>query len=325
MGLNVLCYDCDSIEDFTVSLWLWGEFSISIDWWSNLDRWQQNILVLITPLLVVVPLWLKLVNLLDKKRKSQVVDSESREVYIPRHFVIKFSQDEANQWLSLLVNFLSLLQQALYNLILWGAKVTARIRVFDFLWDQAWKIFRIVVLIPTASLGIFYVVLSSIHLDWNIFDLINFLFFSGEDLEFIVTVLSWQISSSDWMTSVSVLGSVISVLGWIVLIFGGMVVIVGIVCLSAILLMLIFGVFRVILLMCNGVISTPRNLEDLVDALLGSVSISTNPIGYSQTLVLQGTHLFNHTRIYDEPDTIRLIAEIINEFITSQHSVGSEN
>ena len=296
MGLDVLCYtNCDASEVFTLNLWNLGGFNHLFDWWSGLDAWLQNLLVLAAPLLVVVPLWLKLVNLLDEKRKSQVVDSASGGVYIPRNFVINFAQDEANQWLSILVNFLSLLQQALYSSILWLAKGIVKIRAFDLLWDSVWNIFRIGVLVPIAFLVISIAVLWSFDSSWKFYELSTFKDYIGNMFSEFGPDLR------------------------------RMVGIVGIVCLFAILLFLISGLFRVILLMCNGVIGLPRNLKDLVDALLGSVSISTNPIGYSQTLVLPGTHLFNHTRIYDEPDAIRLIAEKIDEFITSTHSAGGEN
>ena len=53
----------------------------------------------------------------------------------------------------------------------------------------------------------------------------------------------------------------------------------------------------------------------IVNSLFGTLSVSTVPSGVSITYMLDGNALFNHTRIYDDKQTIDYVGDLLAPYL----------
>jgi hypothetical protein len=88
---------------------------------------------------------------------------------------------------------------------------------------------------------------------------------------------------------------------------------IGLVVVATICSMLIVSAVRIGIFTAIGVIDQIRNQEGFLNAILGTVAISVVPRGESETLLLPGRAIFNHTKIYDDNRTIDRIASFMGK------------
>ena len=203
------------------------------------------------------------------------------------HFVITYTQDEAYQVLSLIVNMLSLVYQGLFAFMRALADFSARVKVLDLAWSACWLVF-----------GVFYLSsLVGVNL-WILLDAVTGVWIThGPWFEYISSILTFA-----WDMFFRIVTIIINQM-FVVVVYAGLA------CFSGTALLLAVGVTRLAVLSVVGLMDQFWSRDSIVNALVETISISTSPVGRATTLVLKGRSLFNHTKIYDEDATIKFVAE----------------
>jgi hypothetical protein len=75
--------------------------------------------------------------------------------------------------------------------------------------------------------------------------------------------------------------------------------------------MMIIGTARIMLFTLIGVMDTVRDRADFFNAALGGILVSMMPEGHAESVMVDGRTLFNHIRIYDDPNTQKEIVRFI--------------
>jgi hypothetical protein len=91
------------------------------------------------------------------------------------------------------------------------------------------------------------------------------------------------------------------------------IVAVGVIILAIMASMLFVGMIRIGIFSVIGVMDQIDSQDSLVNAALGTISISIVPDGPSETLLLSGRALFNQVKIYDDERTIARIAKYVHD------------
>jgi hypothetical protein len=199
--------------------------------------------------------------------------------------VIAFSQDEAFQALSIIINLLSFIHQAFFLFVFGVAWLSSRIKLVDWLTAALWLAF--VVLVMIAWLGtVGGILLSSVSKVWPALNIS-------------------AVESLDPSMGRDYLGPALNFSIGSLLILS---LIIGAIIIAISLSFTIIGTLRIVIFFAIGVLDQIRSQRDFLNAVLGSVSISTMPKGSARTLLLDGRALFNHIKIYQDPE---VVAEII--------------
>jgi len=207
--------------------------------------------------------------------------------------VIAHAQDEAFQALSFVVNLLSLAHHALLAAMVWVAWIFRKSRTLDVLFWTLAKGFSVVLILFLA-----------LHIGGGLIDgVVSSLFSVSKPpirsaLESLPEELRQFLSTLPQMMVVTFMLAVI---------------VVGTVIATAMLIVLITALTRIIIFSGIGVIDQILTRSEFLIAVLGTVSISMIPPGRSESLRLEGRTLFNHSRIYEDPQVVALIAEYISK------------
>ena len=213
-------------------------------------------------------------------------ESAEKDYASPHHssniHVISYSQDEVYQALSLVINVISIIHQMVFFSLVMLIRIMSVARVLDLSLRILLYVFFISFILIVGLFGVF-IFFDAISSDWSISSI------SPEFEEEIFSVISIVVTS-------------------IFLFLIGF----GALCVLVLTGMIVFGILRLCLFRVIGILDEVKKPVDVLSVLLGTMSISTVPIGGATTYILEGKSLFNHTKIYNHEDTIKYIARLIS-------------
>ena len=243
--------------------------------------WLQLPIVIVLfffPVFVVDRLWRIVQKLISQLPTDAVVQRYDLTIHT---LVLAYSQDEAFMALSVVINLLSLLHQIVFVFIAATAWLSSRSKIIDWLAELPWVIFFGGVLITMWGFAAAIVISFMVKVWPALNDAAEGLLSLGSSVERDYLWPSLEFS----MTS-----------------FFALVVIIGLIMGLASISMMIIGTARVALFTAIGVIDTVRNQSELFNAAVGGVLVSMIPEGHAESVMIDGRTLFNHTRIYDDPN-----------------------
>jgi hypothetical protein len=213
---------------------------------------------------------------------------DSKEPEDLRRLVIAYSQDEAFQALSTVINLFSLVHQAFFLGVLGIAWLSSRTKLIDWFAAALWLAFIVISLITWLGIA-GGILLAAISRVWPAVDITG--------LETLGSRIGREYL---WPTLDTSMG-----------IFVTLGVIIGAIVITLAMSFVIFGTLRIGVYYIIGVLDQLRSRRDFLNAVFGSVSISMMPKGLARTLMLDGRVLFNHVKIYDDPDAAQEIVGFI--------------
>lgn len=263
--------------------WLRGQGEMS------LSHAALAILLFFSPPVLIYIMW-QTVGVSRKKLKADTVFEQEKD---PRSFsrflVICYSQDEAFQALSVVINLIGLVHQAAFLAIIGISRLSSRIRFPGLLWEGAW-VFFLISCIAAISSAVVVAVLRTIAADWPpINPLLQF---------------------AEWIMKAG--GPTINIAGTGILVI---VMCAGFCIVATIFSIVLVGSARIGIFTAIGVMDQISSRQQWFNALLGTVAVSAVPQGQAGTLLLDGHALINHVRIYDDERAINRIAQFIGDTI----------
>jgi Alpha/beta hydrolase family len=212
----------------------------------------------------------------------------SRDANDAGRLVIAFSQDEAFQALSIVVNLLSLVHQAFFLCVLGVAWLSSRTKLIDWLAAAFWFVF--VSLVTITWLGIAGgILLASVSKVWPALGTMPLEALGNKvGQDYLLPAVNFSIGSL--VTLSLVIGTII---------------------VAVALSFTVVGTLRIGIFLGIGVLDQIRSQRDFLKAVFGSVSISMMPKGVARTLMLDGRALFNHVKIYDDAEAVTEIIRFI--------------
>jgi hypothetical protein len=261
-------------------LWFWIEVELG---WLQLPI---IIFLFYAPFFVFDRVW-RVVKKLITEMPPDKVEHGSRT---SQTLVLAYSQDEAFMALSIVVNLLSLIHQIVFVSIAAAAWVSSRFKLVDWLAELPWMVYFAVILVTMwAFTGA--IVISAIAKAWPFFDVAAAPMLSiGSIIEGDYLFPLAQFSMNFFLALVLIAGLVI-----------------GLASMS----MMIIGTARIVLFTLIGVMDTVRNRAEFFNAALGGVLVSMIPEGHAESMMVDGRMLFNHIRIYDDPNAQKEILRFI--------------
>ncbi|MFL9910427.1 alpha/beta fold hydrolase [Paraburkholderia sp. RL17-337-BIB-A] len=211
--------------------------------------------------------------------------------------VLAYSQDEAFQALSVVINLLSIFHQMMFLGILSIAWLSARFKAIDALAVLPWIIMELCsILVATSVSG--FIVLNSIA---DKLVILKPLVATMRDRGYVV-FSGYIFPAVDYSFKL-----------FLILIFLAATAI-----LASMISMLIAGAFRISVFYFIGVLEQMCDQTQFLNSVLGTVSISMLPIGPSESAMVDGHALFNHVKIYDDEQAIRRICEFIQRTLKTE-------
>ncbi|MBR0749556.1 alpha/beta hydrolase [Bradyrhizobium japonicum] len=252
--------------------------------------WQFPILVLIwvAPFVLFKRLWRILVDLLA----SGVEDDRKHRAGQQMTLVLAYSQDEAFQALSIVVNLMSLVHQTFFMCVLGFTWALSKAKPIDWLLIGLGLVVRFAILAMLAIrvgagtlLGIVNAIWPSLGVRESI------LFAALREFDHYVWV-AFEFSVSLLIASMFIVAILIE---------------------TVFISLMVVGAIRVAIFVAMGVLDQVRNRSEFFNAAVGGVAISMIPDGGARSELIEGRALFNHVKIYDDPQAVGLIAQSIRE------------
>jgi pimeloyl-ACP methyl ester carboxylesterase len=263
---------------------------------------QTDLSALWLMLLMMVLFLLPIILFFILRKEAQLyaarpqIDSEAEQKHILRDrtkfLVITYSQDEAFQVLSFLINFLSLIHHIFFVITLALARLTSRIKLLEHF------------MVGLSALMVVFLILSFVGFSAAV--LLKSMANAWPILQPLIGV-ALSIWDHIYKTMNAILGIVI-----------GLAIVAGIIVVTVAASILIMGVFRIGIFALIGVMDQIRDRASFLNSVLGTVSISMIPVGRSEALMLEGRTLFNHVKIYDDEQTINRVAVFIRDALATR-------
>ncbi len=195
-----------------------------------------------------------------------------------RILVVYYSQDEAFALLSVLANLFSMMQQILFVLVSMPLKALEKTKVLTWGWAIAWIIFLVAI-----TFTVFGLVLGAF---------VQVSGFGG-GLADIVALSQDRLANLAVQIMVAILISV------------------GFLVLSIFVLLTALGLAKWGILLIGGISHPVKGPRSLFLAVFGSAIVTQSPPGYSSNIVLSGSSIMNHTKIYEDLEAVEAIAKAI--------------
>lgn len=225
------------------------------------------------------------------------ISSNSESMERHKHDLsITYSQDEVFEALSIIINLISMM----YLLIFTAGRI-----IFNLLnrWNPIGWVAAIAVLVYYTALGII------------VFSLI---------IQIIIAIVIPKSILPSWLTGViegareSAHDIGFQAIIWIFINIGFL----SLILVLAVSVVLLTALIRFAVLYTIGVVDMARSQRELLDLVVGSLSVSMVPQGSVQSVQMRGSARFNHTAIYDDKRAIASIVERLDLIIGSSRPMS---
>lgn len=257
--------------------------------------WQLPLLLVvwIGPIVLFGRLWRRLeASVSDLPTDAAMRAGPDKRIDQESTLVLAYSQDEAFQALSIVVNLISLFHQAVFVCVFALAWLSSKIRIVQ------WFFVGLPLLVGCGVVAVFAINLGGGFILWLISRI-----WSGIDVAqgpvtvFLNQTIRFIFDSVQILTAFSFFYSVI------VALFIGCVIV----------SVLVVVAIRIAVFALIGVLDQIRTQRDFFNATIGGVAVSMIPDMPAQTRLVDGHALFNHVEIYDDPQVVSLIIKFIQE------------